>query len=105
MVCYQINLRLSIINTRLLVAIPSLFMQSSLMTDLTSIGTLFAFVLVSGGVLMLPQVTGNRTSGFRLPYINGKIIVPLVYAVFIYLMWSRINDAVTHLKGDSLQEI
>jgi amino acid transporter len=95
----------STIVTGLLVAIPSLFMQSSLMTDLTSIGTLFAFVLVSGGVLMLPQVTGNKTSGFRLPYINGKVIVPLVYAVFIYLMWSRINDAVSHLKGDSLQEI
>ena len=54
---------------------------------------------------MLPQVTGNKTSGFRLPYINGKIIVPVVYAVFIYLMWGRINDALNHLKGDSLQEI
>src|SRR6478672_12609534 len=50
----------STIITGLIVAIPSLFMQSALMTDLTSIGTLFAFVLVSGGVLMLPQITGNR---------------------------------------------
>lgn len=94
----------STIVTGLLVAIPSLFMQSSLMTDLTSIGTLFAFVLVSGGVLMLPQVTGNKTSGFRLPYINGKIIVPIVYAVFVYFMWDRITSAVSDLKHDSLQQ-
>ncbi len=37
----------------LLVAIPSLFMNFTEVTDLTSIGTLFAFVLVSGGVLIL----------------------------------------------------
>jgi len=35
------------------VAVPSLFMNFTEVTDLTSIGTLFAFVLVSGGVLML----------------------------------------------------
>jgi amino acid transporter len=35
------------------VAVPSLFMNFVEVTDLTSIGTLFAFVLVSGGVLML----------------------------------------------------
>jgi amino acid transporter len=95
----------STIVTALLVAIPSLFMQSALMTDLTSIGTLFAFVLVSGGVLMLPQITGNRQKGFRLPYINGKIIVPVIYAVFMYLMWGRINNAISHLTTDSLQQV
>jgi hypothetical protein len=60
------------------VAIPSLFVESALMTDLTSIGTLFAFVLVCGGVLVLPRrqaVPGK----FNLPYINGKIIVPLLF--------------------------
>jgi amino acid transporter len=35
------------------VAVPSLFMNFIEVTDLTSIGTLFAFVLVSGGVLIL----------------------------------------------------
>jgi len=37
----------------LLASIPSLFMNFTEITDLTSIGTLFAFVLVSGGVLIL----------------------------------------------------
>lgn len=96
----------STIVSGILVAIPSLFMQSSLMTDLTSIGTLFAFVLVSAGVLMLPRLTGaeDRRS-FRLPYINGKIIVPVLFGVFVYFMWGRIQTASQNLGKDSLQEI
>ena len=95
----------STIITALLVAIPSLFMQSSLMTDLTSIGTLFAFVLVSGGVLLLPPIDPAIQRGFRLPYINGKIIIPVIYAVFIYFMWGRINEAVKNVRTEGLQEI
>ncbi|MEI8005600.1 MAG: amino acid permease [Bacteroidota bacterium] len=48
----------------LLVAIPSLFMNFTEVTDLTSIGTLFAFVLVSGGVLILNPY-GKRDSESR----------------------------------------
>lgn len=88
-----------------LVAIPSLFMASGLMTDLTSIGTLFAFVLVSGGVLMLPKVSDGERRGFKLPYINGKFIVPLIYAVFVYFLWDRIANATQNLGTDSLQEV
>jgi amino acid transporter len=88
-----------------LVAIPSLFMQSSLMTDLTSIGTLFAFVIVSGGVLMLPKVEGRISGGFRLPHINGRFIVPVLFAVFIYFFWPRITAAAANLGNDSLQEV
>jgi len=46
-------------------------------TDLTSIGTLFAFVLVCGGVLLLPReaATAGR---FHLPYFNGKWIIPFI---------------------------
>lgn len=91
--------------TGLLVAIPSLFMQSSLMTDLTSIGTLFAFVLVSGGVLLLPRLDNSVKRGFKLPYINGKIIVPVMVAVFIYISRNRIAANFQNLGGDNLQEI
>jgi basic amino acid/polyamine antiporter, APA family len=88
-----------------MVAIPSLFMPAGIMTDLTSIGTLFAFVLVSGGVLMLPRITraGDNRS-FRLPYINGKIIVPLLFAGFVWLSWDRIVEASGNLAGDSLAQ-
>ena len=95
----------STIVTGVLVAIPSLFMQSSLMTDLTSIGTLFAFVLVSGGVLLLPKIDNDTRRNFRLPYINGKFIVPLLYAAFVALSWVRIQTAASNLGKDSLEEV
>jgi amino acid transporter len=80
-------------------------MQSTLMTDLTSIGTLFAFVLVAAGVLMLPKIDDTVKRAFKLPYINGKIIVPLMSGLFIYLSLGRIDNAIAQLGKDSLQEI
>ncbi|MEY3679105.1 MAG: hypothetical protein RI924_1246 [Bacteroidota bacterium] len=65
--------------TGFLVAIPALFLESSLVTDLTSIGTLFAFVLVCGGVLYLPKEEVPSTEKrFRIPYINGKFLIPVL---------------------------
>ena len=93
----------STIVTGFLVAIPSLFMQSSLMTDLTSIGTLFAFVLVSGGVLMLPRLNSATRSGFKLPYFNGRFIVPVLFVAFIYLFLERIQTDLANPTA-SLQE-
>lgn len=97
---------ISTIVTAILVAVPSLFMQSSIMTDLTSIGTLFAFVLVAAGVLTLPRVDSSlRKGGFKLPYINGQIIVPILFAIFVYFSWNRIVEAVGNINKDGLQEI
>lgn len=76
--------------TGAVVAIPSLFMNLTEVTDLTSIGTLFAFVLVSGGVLIL---LGNKGGRF-VPYISSQWIVPvaLVLVAGYFLMFRR--DAV-----------
>jgi basic amino acid/polyamine antiporter, APA family len=64
----------------LLVAIPSLFMNLTEVTDLCSIGTLFAFALVSGGILYLEKDDPSvKQVGFRIPYINGEILVPLMF--------------------------
>lgn len=95
----------STIVTGFLVAIPALFMSSGLMTQLTSIGTLFAFVLVSGGVLLLPKVSGGGGGRFRLPYVNGRYIVPVLYAAFLFLFRERLAHAFTHLSTSGLQEI
>ena len=70
--------------TGLVVGIPSLFLDSALVTDLCSIGTLFAFVLVCGGILILPR-TEKHEGKFRVPYINGKYLVPLILVVAIIL--------------------
>jgi APA family basic amino acid/polyamine antiporter len=72
--------------TGFVVAIPALFMNLTEVTDLTSIGTLFAFVLVCAGVLVLPKDPDPKRRGFKMPYINGKFIIPVMlialFAVF-----------------------
>lgn len=78
-------------------AIPALFIEMNIMTDLTSIGTLFAFVVVCAGVLKLPDrpAEASRDKRFRLPYINGRWIVPLLTLLFIYGYRERIAGAFT----------
>jgi APA family basic amino acid/polyamine antiporter len=79
--------------TGLVVAIPALFMNLTEVTDLTSIGTLFAFVLVCGGVLLLPaDATVNTNRRFRLTYVNGKFIVPLLYIIAVIIFWNNFLD-------------
>jgi len=60
------------------VAIPSLFMNLTQVTDLCSIGTLFAFALVSGGILILEEDKSGKP-GFKAPYINGAYITPILF--------------------------
>lgn len=72
----------STIITGLVVGIPALFLDADLVTDLCSIGTLFAFVLVCGGILMLPRQAKSQGK-FVLPYINGKYIVPVLFVTAI----------------------
>lgn len=94
----------STVITGVIVAIPSLFIESALMTDLTSIGTLFAFVLVCGGVLMLPpkeKIAGK----FNLPYINGQWIIPALFVLFLFGFWDRVTSSASHISSDSRQEI
>jgi amino acid transporter len=92
--------------TGFLVGIPSLFVSSSTMTDLTSIGTLFAFVLVCFGVLVLPRMAKEAGStAFRLPYLNGQFIIPAIVAVFVYFSMNRISDAFANYANEGFQEI
>jgi basic amino acid/polyamine antiporter, APA family len=62
--------------TGVVVAIPALFMNLDVVIALTSIGTLFAFVLVCGGVLMLQNRKDRPESKFKVPFVNGKYLVP-----------------------------
>ncbi len=90
--------------TGLLVGIPVLFVDDKLMTDLTSIGTLFAFVLVCGGVLYLPKM--DKIAGkFQIPYVNGKFIVALLVAAFIFLSRNRLSEACGNISAESYQEV
>jgi len=95
----------STIVTGIIVAVPTLFMDSGLMTQLTSIGTLFAFVLVSWGVLVLPKQEGTRTGGFRLPYVDGRYIVPILFLAYLFLFRERLGTAFQNITRIGLQEV
>jgi basic amino acid/polyamine antiporter, APA family len=90
-----------------LVAIPTLFMNLTEVTDLTSIGTLFAFVLVSGGVLVLdnrnkPEQQGPE-KGFSIPYFNARYYLPLVWiAVLIGIFMMNKSFFQNHTFSDVL---
>ncbi|CAM2883368.1 amino acid/polyamine/organocation transporter, APC superfamily [Flavobacterium succinicans] len=63
--------------TGFVVAVPALFLNLTMVTDLCSIGTLFAFVLVCAGVLSLQNKTDIPRGKFKTPYVNSKFIMPL----------------------------
>ena len=86
--------------TGFVVAIPALFMNLTEVTDLTSIGTLFAFVLVCGGVLLLPREAA-KSGKFHLPYINSKWIVPVLFIAGMYFFR---NDIATLFTGPNAHE-
>jgi APA family basic amino acid/polyamine antiporter len=65
------------------VAVPSLFMNLTIVTDLCSIGTLFAFVLVCAGVLVLQNKPGIQRGKFKIPYANSKYIIPVAFVAAI----------------------
>jgi basic amino acid/polyamine antiporter, APA family len=88
----------------LLVGILVLFVDDRLMTDLTSIGTLFAFVLVSGGVLLLPRIQ-KQAGKFSIPYINGKWIIPLLFILFLWVFRERLSTALTHINTEGYKEL
>jgi APA family basic amino acid/polyamine antiporter len=67
----------STIVTGLIVGIPILFTDKTFVLDFTSIATLFAFVLVCGGVLLIP-IKEKLPGKFNMPYINSKFIFPLL---------------------------
>jgi amino acid transporter len=79
----------STVVTGLVVGIPALFMNLTVVTDLTSIGTLFAFVIVSGGVLIM-DANDTPRGRFRVPYYNAKWILPLLLIIVLSLI--VVND-------------
>ncbi|MBM3163941.1 MAG: amino acid permease [Bacteroidetes bacterium] len=71
------------------VAIPTLFLSSEMVTDLCSIGTLFAFVLVCGGVLMLQNRTDIPRGKFKTPYLNGKYVLPFLIVGALVIIFTN----------------
>jgi basic amino acid/polyamine antiporter, APA family len=66
----------STILTGLMVAIPALFMNLSEVTDLSVIGTLFAFTIVCAGVLVKDKEFAGQKR--FVPYINSRYLGPIL---------------------------
>ncbi len=79
----------STILTGFVVGIPALFMNLEEVVALCSVGTLFAFVLVCGGILRLQNAPNKPQSRFKTPYINGKWITPMLFIAsgFAFMMF------------------
>jgi APA family basic amino acid/polyamine antiporter len=63
----------------LVVGIPAGIWDIGTFADLANIGTLFAFVVVSAGVIVLRKAQPDRKRGFRVPW------VPVLPAISIFL--------------------
>jgi len=84
----------STIVTGLVVGIPILFTDKTFVLDFTSIATLFAFVLVCGGVLLIPR-REKEAGKFHIPFIDGQLIFPaLIIAamVLVFTMKNKLGD-------------
>jgi APA family basic amino acid/polyamine antiporter len=66
-----------------LVGIPAGILDIGTLSDLSNIGTLFAFVLVSLGVIILRYKQPDRHRGFRAP---GGLAAPILSVVFCILL-------------------
>jgi basic amino acid/polyamine antiporter, APA family len=78
--------------TGLVVAIPALFMNLTEVTDLASIGTLFAFLVVCAGVLFKDKEFGRENR--YVPYINSEWIIPALVVAGIGLFLYFNNTSV-----------
>lgn len=76
--------------TGLVVGIPILFVDYDTVIDFTSIATLFAFVLVCGGVLLLPPAEKDE-SKFTLPFISSRYFMPIL--CFAIIIWGLMTDS------------
>jgi len=81
----------------IIVSVPALFLNLGFVFSLTSIGTLFAFVLVCGGILVLQGRKNKPESKFKVPYVNGQFIYPLLLIAGIIVIALKVPS---HFKED-----
>ena len=94
----------STIVTGFLVAVPALFLNLTMVTDLCSIGTLFAFVLVCGGILMLQNKKDIPRGKFRTPFVNAKYIMPLAIIAFVIYFVVNPSQTITDFLTNKAEE-
>lgn len=92
----------STILTGIVVAIPALFMNLTEVTDLGVIGTLFAFTLVCGGILVKDKEFG-RENRF-VPYISARFIAPVLLLLACFLVIYGNGVSVISARASAITE-
>jgi len=77
--------------TGIVVGVPIIFTDKTFVLDFTSIATLFAFVLVCGGVLLIPPKQKEKGK-FHLPYINGQYLFPMIILLSVIIIAIFVKD-------------
>ena len=90
--------KFSTILTGLLVGIPALFMDAAFVTDMCSIGTLFAFALVCAGIMILQHRSDLPTPKFKVPYINSRFGIPVLLVGIAYLLFKNNAEGVNEFS-------
>jgi APA family basic amino acid/polyamine antiporter len=72
--------------TGVFVGVCAMFVSIDEMVDLTNIGTLFAFILVCIGVIVLRYTDPERVRPFRVPFVH--VVGLLGAALCLYLMYN-----------------
>lgn len=85
--------------TGILVGLPCLFMNLTEVTDLTSIGTLAAFLLVCIGVLTMDPHRPREPGRFRIPYLNAKWTFPAIVLITVLVIWISNPEALVNLQN------
>jgi APA family basic amino acid/polyamine antiporter len=96
--------------TGVLVAVPSLFFNIDEMVSLTNIGTFFAFLLVSAGIIALRRSDPSRPRPFRMPlvpWLPGACILICGYLMLklpvqtwiLFFVWMAIGLVIYFMYG------
>jgi amino acid transporter len=83
--------------TGLVVAIPALFLNLTEVTDLASIGTLFAFAMVCGGVIVMDVRGQSVQAKYRVRYFNARYWLPVALLLIVGLIYLFDKDGVSKL--------
>lgn len=76
--------------TGVCIILPLLFLDLKQVVDLTSIGTLFAFLIVCSGIwIKKPSTT---TDIFRVPFIGSRYVLPLIMLPITFLYLQSISN-------------
>lgn len=83
----------------IVVAVPALFLNLAEVTDLTSLGTLFAFVVVCAGVLKMDASGDTAKARYKVPYFDSRIWLPVLLALTLGLLFYVNPDLIREISA------